>query len=198
MFQGSYAAGFLAAAGLISRREATMEPPRKSVEDAPVTPGTKRILVWPAPKVTEDIPVAARRVPPRHKSTKSIPAPKNSRSRITNGAGTLLPGVDGNSALYRRFKDICKQIIADQAGLSECSEARLQLIRRFAASAVLAEELEGALVRGESIDIIKHSLLCSTLTRLAQRIGIDRRSRLVGSTLSDYLHEAETVEGSSS
>jgi hypothetical protein len=55
---------------------------------------------------------------------------------------------------------------------------------------VLAEELEAKLAAGEEVDVAKHALLCSTLTRLAQRIGINRRSRLIGSTLSDYLHEA--------
>jgi hypothetical protein len=114
--------------------------------------------------------------------------PSRQRSKVTNGHGSTLPGVDGRSAQARRFKDITAQIVADQAGLSECSEARLQLIRRFAASAVLAEELEAKLAKGEEIDVAQHSLLCSTLTRLAQRIGIDRRSKIIGSTLSDFLH----------
>jgi hypothetical protein len=124
-----------------------------------------------------------------------ISVPSRQRSKITNGHAAVLPGVDGRSAKSRRFKDIASQIIADQAGLSECSEARLQLIRRFAASAVLAEELEARLANGEEIDVQEHSLLCSTLTRLAARIGIDRRSKLIGSTLSDYLHmPAETED----
>jgi hypothetical protein len=102
-------------------------------------------------------------------------------------------GVDGRSAQARRFNGITAQIVADQAGLSECSETRLQLIRRFAASAVLAETLESKLARGEDIDVAKHALLCSTLTRLAQRIGIDRRSKIV-STLSDYLESKVEAE----
>jgi hypothetical protein len=114
------------------------------------------------------------------------------KSALTNNS-TMLPGVDGRSAQARRFKDIIAQIVADQAGISECSEARLQLIRRFAASALLAEELEAKLARGEDIDVATHALLCSTLTRLAARIGIDRRSKIVGSTLSDYIHDAAEV-----
>ena len=46
----------------------------------------------------------------------------------------------------------------------------MQLIRRFASGAVLAEELEARLVRGEQVDIAEHALLSSTLVRLAQRI----------------------------
>jgi hypothetical protein len=40
----------------------------------------------------------------------------------------------------------------------------------------LAEQLESRLARGEEIDIQEHSLLVSTLVRVAQRIGIDRRA----------------------
>jgi hypothetical protein len=72
--------------------------------------------------------------------------------------------------------------------------ARLQLVRRFAATAVQAEQIEASLVNGQQINIQEHSLLASTLVRLAQRIGIDRRSKLIGPTLSDYLYEAEGAD----
>ena len=98
------------------------------------------------------------------------------RSRMTNGTA-LLPDVDGRGAIARRFKDITSAIIADQGGADQCSESRLQLIRRFAAAAVIAEQMESRLANGEQIDIQEHALLCSTLTRLAQRIGIERRQR---------------------
>jgi tRNA(fMet)-specific endonuclease VapC len=62
-------------------------------------------------------------------------------------------------------------------GVSQCAEARLQLIRRFAAAAVLAEQMEARLANGHSINITDHALLSSTLVRLAQCIGIDRRLR---------------------
>ena len=59
-----------------------------------------------------------------------------------------------------------------------CSESRRQLIRRFSAACVLTEGVEGRLARGEEINVERHALLCSTLTRLAQRIGIDRRAKV--------------------
>jgi hypothetical protein len=43
------------------------------------------------------------------------------------------------------------------------------------------------LANGHSIDITDHALLSSTLVRLAQRIGIDRRSRDTTPSLSEYL-----------
>jgi hypothetical protein len=95
------------------------------------------------------------------------------RSRISNGKD-LLPDVDGRSTVARRYRDIASQIAIDQGGLEHCSESRLQLIRRFSACAVLAEQMEAALARGQEIDISEHALLCSTMTRIASRIGIDR------------------------
>ena len=69
----------------------------------------------------------------------------------------------------------------------------MQLIRRFASGAVLAEELEARLARGEPVDIAEHALLSSTLVRLAQRIGLDRRAKNVTPALRDYLEERATV-----
>ena len=108
------------------------------------------------------------------------------RSRISNGR-ELLPNVDGRSMVARRYRDIAAQIVADQGGAERMSEARMQLVRRFAAASVLAEQLEARLVNGEQIDIAEHAQLSSTLTRLVQRIGVNRVARDISPTLSDIL-----------
>ena len=115
----------------------------------------------------------------------------HARSRVSNGRD-LLPDVDGRSIVARRYRDISSAIAVDQGGVDRLSETRLQLIRRFSAAAVLAEQMESALVRGEEIDVERHALLCSTLTRLAQRIGIDRRARTIVPDLKDYLEGRAT------
>ena len=78
------------------------------------------------------------------------------RSRLTNGKD-LLPNIDGRSLIARRYRDICSAIAADQGGIDQLSEARIQLIRRYAACCVLAEEMESRLVRGGQIDITEHA-----------------------------------------
>ena len=95
------------------------------------------------------------------------------RSRVSNG-NKALPETDGRLKISRRFRDIANFILVDQGGIDACSESRKQLICRFAAAAVLAEQLEAKLARGEEIDVNTHALLCSTLTRLASRIGLDQ------------------------
>jgi hypothetical protein len=110
------------------------------------------------------------------------------RSRLSNGR-ELLPNVDGRSLIARRYRDIMSAIASDQGGADRLSETRLQLIRRFAAAACLAEQLEARLARGEQIDIQEHALLVSTMVRVAQRIGVDRVPRDVVPCLAEYLHQ---------
>src|SRR5271169_2461375 len=121
-------------------------------------------------------------------------APRKGRSRISNGHD-VLPNVDGRSTIARRYRDITTAIIVDQGGVDQCSESRQQLIRRFAAAAVLAEQMESHLANGEQIDVQQHALLCSSLVRLAQRIGIDRVPKDVTTpTLDQYLANKEAVD----
>ena len=69
--------------------------------------------------------------------------------------------------------------------------------KRFSAACVLAEDLEGRLARGEEIDVERHALLCSTMTRLSRKIGVDRRTRNVTPALRDYLdaYSENEIEG---
>jgi hypothetical protein len=113
----------------------------------------------------------------------------SARSRVSNGKD-LLPGVDGRSPLARRYRDIAAALISDMGGIDRCTEARLQLLRRFSAASVMAEAMEADLVNGKPIDIAEHSLLSSTLVRLAQRIGISRMPKNVTPYLHDYLEQA--------
>ena len=124
-------------------------------------------------------------------STKKAGRKALARSRVTNGAD-ILPNTDGRSAVVRRFRDITSAILNDQP--EHCSEARLQLVRRFAAAACLAELMEARLANGERIDIAEHALLSSTLCRLAQRIGINRRLKNVTPDLHDYLEATNRTD----
>jgi hypothetical protein len=129
--------------------------------------------------------VAACSASPRASVADLLPT---SRSRVGNGRD-LLPDIDGRSATARRYKEVLNAIIADQGGADRLSETRLQLVRRFAAASVLAEKIEARIVEGQEIDLAEHAQLSSSLVRLAQRIGIDRRARNVTPTLAEYLEQ---------
>jgi hypothetical protein len=128
------------------------------------------------------------RLPAAHKRTGS----SAQRSRQGNLVERIAE-TDGRTSISRRFKEITGALIADSGGAERCSESRVQLIRRFAATCVLAEAMEARLANGEAINIAEHALLCSTLTRLAGRVGIERRAREIVPTLQGYLDSiAET------
>jgi hypothetical protein len=118
------------------------------------------------------------------------------RSRLSNGKD-ILPDCDGRSAEARRYRDIANAIALDISphGADRLSEARAQLVRRFAACCVVAEQLEAQLVNGGALNISDHSLLCSSLVRLGQRIGLSRVPKTV-KALQDYLEDHATEPAS--
>ncbi len=134
--------------------------------------------------LVEILPEVVHRKPAGRRA--DYPRKSHTRSRVSNGHD-VLPNVDGRSVIARRYRDIATAILVDQGGADRCSESRTQLIRRFAAAAVLAEQMESKLANGEEIDIQEHATLSSTLVRLAAKIGIDRLPIDVTPGLDDYL-----------
>ena len=89
------------------------------------------------------------------------------RSRVTNGTD-VLPGWTVARKSLGAISDVCQALIPMRL-VSIAAEAKLHLIRRFAAAAVMAENMEAKLARGEEINIQEHATLSSTLVRLGQR-----------------------------
>ena len=108
------------------------------------------------------------------------------RSAITNHRD-LLPGLDGRRAEARRFRDLVVNYLSDAGGADRCSEIKLGLLRRLAATTVQAEILEARMVNGEAVDIPTLCTLASTTLRLASRLGLERTAREVGPSLGDML-----------
>jgi len=108
---------------------------------------------------------------------------KKARSEVTNHAD-LLPGLDGRSSAARRFRDLVSAYLADMGGLDQCSEIKLGLLRRLAATTVQAELLEARMVNGEAVDVATLCTLSSTVMRLSSRV------------VQELLFAAESVESS--
>ena len=119
-------------------------------------------------------------------SSRLYEQPSRTRSAVTNHVD-LLPGLDGRSATARRFRDLVNAFVADMGGLDRCSEIRLGLMRRLAATTVQAEMLEARMVNGEAIDIATLCTLASTTVRISQRLGLERRARDVSPSLGDVI-----------
>jgi hypothetical protein len=111
---------------------------------------------------------------------------------VSNGS-EVLPGIDGRSVVARRYRDLYEALCTDQGGIDRLSEVRLQLIRRFAAASVLAEQMEAKLANGAAVDIAEYCTLASTATRISNRIGMERRAKTVPS-LAEYIEARATID----
>jgi hypothetical protein len=124
-------------------------------------------------------------LPRRGDWTEALKA-KATRSKIANGRG-YLASIDGRSSTARRYRDIASAIVQDLGGMSEVSATTIEIIRRFSAISVLAEQMESHLVNGMEVNSAELCLLASTLMRLAHKIGLRRLPKAVQSlTLQDY------------
>jgi hypothetical protein len=118
------------------------------------------------------VPIEALKLPAEGYPLPSAEAPpkalrrraRTALSRVTTGR-EILPGIDWRTATARRYQDIVARIAADQGGANRLSEVRLQLVRRYAGGAVLAEAMEAKLAKGEPIDISQYALLASMVER---------------------------------
>ena len=119
--------------------------------------------------------------------------PSRTRSAVTNQKD-LLPGLDGRSASARRFRDLVNAFVADMGGLDRCSEIKLGLVRRLAATTVQAEMFEARMVNGEAIDIATLCTLASTTVRISQRLGLNRVAKDATPSLATYLRSPPPTE----
>ena len=119
------------------------------------------------------------------------PRSPTNRTRVSNGSD-ILPNVDGRTVTARRIYDIAAAIATDLGGADRISETQLNLVRRFASIATLAEEQEAKLARGEEVNVEQLAQLSSALCRLASRIGLRRVPRNVTPDLRSYLDEVSS------
>jgi hypothetical protein len=108
----------------------------------------------------------------------------------------VLPDLHDRSVFVRRYGDIIRAILVDQGGADQCPESRKQLIRRFAAAAALAEQMEAQVARGKTIDIKDHALLCATMVNVARHLGAEKTTRNLNSPLMNYLELKAQQKGS--
>jgi hypothetical protein len=129
------------------------------------------------PVVTGTLPVENRTLAARKPTA---------RSRISNGRDWLA-NCDQRSSIARRYRDLIAETVADAGGLDECSQAKLQLIRRLAALSVQLEQFEAKLADGGEIDIGQYTALTSTLVRVIARLGVARHCKPVADFYRDVL-----------
>jgi hypothetical protein len=117
--------------------------------------------------------------------------PKSQRSRVTNGALFAATIRDGRSGWSRRLADLLSLHIADLGGEDVVSYAERSIIRRVATITTELEWIEQSFKSSrkgptaEQLDLYLRG--SNNLRRLLEAIGLERRSRDVTPTLSEYL-----------
>jgi hypothetical protein len=89
------------------------------------------------------------------------------------------PAVDGRKHLAKKIRTVMREIIADNGGLTQLSETKLQLIKRFAAASVLAEAMEANVCNGYAVDVMELTALTTAMIRISARIGVRRRPKVI-------------------
>lgn len=115
----------------------------------------------------------------------------NNRSRVSNGRD-ILPGVDNRTEVARRYHDVVTSVVADLGGEDRLSQTKMHLVRRFAATVAMVEQIESRFVLGQEIDYPTHATMTSTLARLANSIGLSRKMRAVPS-LSEHFNSKRRI-----
>ena len=93
---------------------------------------------------------------------------------MTNGK--MVAGVDGRSAEARRYRDLLISFADDCGGAAALTETQRALVRQAAALTIQAEKLQGAMLRGEDVDVEQQTRVANSLSRTLSRLGIRKRA----------------------
>jgi hypothetical protein len=133
----------------------------------------------------------ATRKPPGRRTRPERGDVRFGRTKVSNGS-EILPNVDGRTVMAKRAKEIARAIAVDQG--DDLPEMKRQYVRHFAVACAMAEQLEASCARGEDYNIAEFGLLCSTMVRLGNRLGINRQAKNITPTLADYFVEATVIK----
>lgn len=138
-------------------------------------------------------PLAVRDSTPERQSPMSLPldrpatapTPPASRSAVSNGSRALT-GIDGRSALARRYRDL---LVALGEGLGgDVDETERLQIRNAATLQLHAEDLTARMVRGEPVDPEALSRATNGATRALAALRKRKATRKApGASLADFL-----------
>jgi hypothetical protein len=115
------------------------------------------------------------------------------RSAVSNRS-RLLEGVDGRTASARRYRDLCRAFEAELGG--PLNEVELGLVKQAATLTLRAEQMQGAVVRGEMVNSDQLIRLSGTARRILNSIAAKASKRKPAPNLTGHPHKraAERAE----
>jgi hypothetical protein len=116
----------------------------------------------------------------------------NSRARKVMILPEVGP-VDGRTRPAIKFRETAAALADDLGGVEALTRAQMELIRRASGFAVLGDQVEERLVRGEEIAIDQYVNIAATQSRILRSLGLKRVPKDVTIRLEDV--EAGLIDG---
>jgi hypothetical protein len=119
------------------------------------------------------------------------------RARVKPAPQPDLPtrkALDLRLAANRQFNQTVAGIISDLGGKDNISTVLEGLVEAYAGARSNLDSLNVRMLLGQDIDLTEYSTVASTLVRLAQRMGLERRTRDVTPSLAEYLVDDEASD----
>jgi hypothetical protein len=85
--------------------------------------------------------------------------------------------LDGRTNAAKAFDKLYADISSDLGG--DLTAVERSLVEGFVGATVVLQALNTKLALGEEIDLSEHAAVCSSMVRIAAKIGLSRRSRIV-------------------
>jgi hypothetical protein len=85
--------------------------------------------------------------------------------------------LDGRTAAAKEFDRIYAAVSTDLG--NDLTAVEKALVEGFVGATVVLQSLNTQLALGQEIDLAEHSAVCSSMVRIAAKIGLSRRSRIV-------------------
>jgi hypothetical protein len=104
---------------------------------------------------------------PRKRKRKNPPRPK----MLTRN------DLDNRTTAAKAFDRLYAAISSDLGG--DLTAVERALVEGFCGASTVLQSLNTRLALGQQIDVSQHALMCSAMVRIAAKIGLSRRSRIV-------------------
>jgi hypothetical protein len=114
----------------------------------------------------------------------------NSRARKVMILPEVGP-VDGRTRPAIKFRETAGALASDLGGADQLTRAQMELVRRVSGFAVLGDQIEERLLRGETIEIETYVAIAGTQSRILRTLGLRRVAKDV--TLRREAEEAGLV-----
>jgi hypothetical protein len=97
--------------------------------------------------------------------------------------------LDGRTAAAKEFDRLYNAVATD---LGNDLTAEKALVEGFVGATVVLQSLNTQLALGREIDLAEHSAVCSSMVRIAAKIGLSRRSRIVSGLIEGEVESARS------